>query len=125
MIYGVLGYLLNNERELLLVLRKNEPYARMWAPPGGTIEKGETPQQAVVREVQEETALEVVVKRKIGRKLDIPEHSLSIDVFELEYISGKANAGGDAAAVGFFQRRELHGLIIAPPVISFFKRYDL
>lgn len=34
--------------------------------PGGGVEQGETPEQAVVREVEEETGLRVVVQRKLG-----------------------------------------------------------
>lgn len=44
---------------LLLIRRGHEPEAGRWSLPGGRIEPGETDQQAVVREVREETGLAV------------------------------------------------------------------
>jgi ADP-ribose pyrophosphatase YjhB (NUDIX family) len=45
----------NGRGALLLVERGTEPFAGRWALPGGFLEPGETVEQAVVREVQEET----------------------------------------------------------------------
>lgn len=39
---------------------------RRWAPPGGAIEPGETYEQAVVREVKEETNMKVLSQKIIG-----------------------------------------------------------
>lgn len=44
---------------VLLVRRGNEPSKGMWGLPGGVIELGETAEEAAVREVREETGLEV------------------------------------------------------------------
>jgi 8-oxo-dGTP diphosphatase len=43
--------------QILLILRKNEPYQGMWALPGGFMEIDETLEQAAVRELEEETGL--------------------------------------------------------------------
>ncbi len=48
------GYLVRDGRTLLLKHKK----LGMWLPPGGHIEPGETPDEAVLREVLEETGLE-------------------------------------------------------------------
>ena len=48
------GYLVRDGKTLLLKHRK----LGMWLPPGGHIEEGETPDEAVLREVLEETGLE-------------------------------------------------------------------
>ncbi|MBA2553039.1 MAG: NUDIX domain-containing protein, partial [Geodermatophilaceae bacterium] len=42
---------------LLLIRRGQPPHAGSWSLPGGRIEAGETPRQAVVREAAEETGL--------------------------------------------------------------------
>jgi 8-oxo-dGTP diphosphatase len=42
-----------------MIVRGHDPGQGLWSIPGGRIEPGETPEQAVVREVREETGLEV------------------------------------------------------------------
>ena len=51
---------------LLLVRRRNDPGRGLWSIPGGRVEPGESDTQAVVREVVEETGLQVVVERYLG-----------------------------------------------------------
>ncbi len=55
--------LVENERgEVLLVRRADDG---RWAMPGGWVDPGETPEQAVVREVAEETGLQVSAPRRV------------------------------------------------------------
>ena len=51
---------------LLLIRRGRGPAAGEWSVPGGRVEVGETPHEAVVRETAEETGLEVVVDQFLG-----------------------------------------------------------
>ena len=51
---------------ILLIKRNTVPFKGYWALPGGRAEPGETVEQTVVREVKEETRLEVMVVKKIG-----------------------------------------------------------
>jgi len=51
---------------ILLIKRDTVPFKGYWALPGGRSEPGETVEQTAVREVKEETGLDVVVVRKIG-----------------------------------------------------------
>ncbi|RLF11110.1 MAG: NUDIX hydrolase [Thermoprotei archaeon] len=57
---------LTKRGSIVLVKRRKPPYQGHWALPGGFVEYGETVEQAVVREVKEETGLEVEVKGLIG-----------------------------------------------------------
>ena len=51
---------------MLLILRGHEPGKGLWSIPGGRIEPGESDEQAVLREVREETGLEVSCGRFLG-----------------------------------------------------------
>ena len=51
---------------ILLIKRDTVPFKGYWALPGGRAEPGETVEQTIVREVKEETGLDVTVVRKIG-----------------------------------------------------------
>lgn len=96
-------------REVLIVRRAREPLAGSWSLPGGAIELGETAAEACVREVMEETGLEVVVHGPI-ETVDIilrdeagavQYHYLIVDMLcEVSGVgpdSGKPRAGEDAS----------------------------
>lgn len=53
-------------KKILLVKRATVVFKGYWALPGGRVDPGETVEQAVLREVKEETGLDVEVVRKIG-----------------------------------------------------------
>jgi len=55
---STLCYLVVDER-LLMLRRRKEPFSNLWTAPGGKLEPGETPLEAIVREVWEETGLKV------------------------------------------------------------------
>ena len=54
------------DNKILLVKRATVVFKGYWALPGGRVDAGETVEQAVVREVKEETGLHVKTVRKIG-----------------------------------------------------------
>ena len=56
------GCIIEKNGKILLALRNHEPFKEHWCLPGGHIDFGETPEEAVRREVKEETGLEVKPK---------------------------------------------------------------
>jgi 8-oxo-dGTP diphosphatase len=52
--------------KILLIKRRTVPFRDYWALPGGRVDPGETVKQTIVREVKEETNLNVAIVRKIG-----------------------------------------------------------
>lgn len=57
------GCIFNEKGEVLLQRRGDR---NQWGFPGGAVELGETPEMAAVREVREETGLDVKIRRLIG-----------------------------------------------------------
>ncbi len=60
LVWVVAGALINEEGKLLLAERPaDKTMAGLWEPPGGKMEAGETPEQALIRELKEEVGIEV------------------------------------------------------------------
>ncbi len=85
--------------DVLLIKRVNDPYKNMWAIPGGFVEYGERTEDAVLREVKEETGLEAGIDRLVGvysdPKRDPRKHVVSV-VYLLKDIIGEPKGGDDA-----------------------------
>ena len=59
----------------------------MWLPPGGHIEPGELPDEAAIREVQEETGVDIMLKGYRGLPIDYPRQLIQPAGIQLEDIA--------------------------------------
>lgn len=95
------GLVFNNG--VLLVKRSTDPYKGYYSLPGGFINKGESAEEASVREVEEETGLKTRIKRKVGYII-VKEIDRKTVVFELEIVGGELRpAGEEVSEVGFYK----------------------
>jgi 8-oxo-dGTP diphosphatase len=109
-----IGVVVLRDRDVLLIRRGNEPGYGRWSIPGGCQEVGETVFEAAVREVLEETAIEVRAAGLIDivdsiRKDDqglVQYHFTLIEVLAMP-VSGEPKAGGDALEATWVDRSQL------------------
>jgi ADP-ribose pyrophosphatase YjhB (NUDIX family) len=106
---------------LLLIRRGNPPHAGRWSLPGGRVEAGESPEQAIEREVREETGLEVRAGDPVGR-VRIQGDGVVYDVLDLACTlvrpGAESVAGDDAAAVMFVDAATLDRLPCTPLLVE-------
>lgn len=101
-VVGVGAIILDGDR-ILLEKRKNSPGKGKWSVPGGLVELGENVEDAVIREVKEETGLEVYEPRLVdvvnyvswGEKGAVMYHYIIID-YLVTVRSGNPKAASDA-----------------------------
>ena len=105
----------------LLVRRGREPSKGLFAFPGGRVDAGETDEDAVRRELAEETGLAVetlhpLVELLLPGAAEYPAFRLL--VFRGYRPAGTLQAGDDADAVGWFSLDEMHRLPVIPSVLE-------
>ena len=112
-IVGVGAVIMVDER-VVLIRRRYEPLAGRWSLPGGTVELGETLEEGVVREMNEETGLDV----EVGAVIEVFDRIVLDDERRVRYhfvlvdylcwpIGGDLQAGGDVDAAVLADPRDL------------------
>lgn len=105
--------LVRADDRFLLVRRGRPPFAGHWGLPGGGVELGETVEEAVRREVREETGLDIAVTRLLGYA-DGLQHDAEGKVqwhyvilyLEAAVTGGELRPGDDAADVQWVSESE-------------------
>lgn len=97
---SIAGVVFSSDRSsVLLILRRDVP---VWVLPGGGIDPGETAEEAVIREILEETGLSVKVERLIGRYYPVNRIAKRTLVYECSVVKGALQATEETRAAKFF-----------------------
>ena len=118
------GAVIVQEGRVLLVRRGSEPLKGHWTLPGGVLELGESLTGGVVREVKEETGLDVEVSElielldRIHRDNGRVRYHYVIADYLCRVTGGELRAASDADAVRWVERAEWnsHSALIVDPV---------
>lgn len=89
----VLGVVTNNDKVLLVKRKPTEGMLR-WQFPGGIVEKNETVEDAIVRELKEETGIDVKALTRIGERVH-PYTNRYMAYIACEYLSGGISVSDD------------------------------
>jgi 8-oxo-dGTP diphosphatase len=126
-VVGVGAVIICNDK-ILLEKRKNEPGRGKWSIPGGLVELGESARETAIREVREETRLEVeepvlidvvdnVTRDENG---DIKYHFVILDYF-VKFKGGVLRASSDAAELKWVQLSDVEKYDLTKTFRSFFE----
>ncbi len=134
-VIGVGGVIIDNGRTVL-IRRGTEPLLGEWSIPGGTIEIGETLEEAVHRELREETGLEVRVLELIELfdRIYLDQHSTAatdkkkprfhyvIADYLCELTGGEPRAGSDVTDLALAREDELVRFHLSEKATSVLKK---
>lgn len=109
--------------KVLLIQRANEPFKGCWAFPGGFMDMDETTEQCAIRELKEETGLEITEIQQIGcySKVDRDPRGRTLTVAYLATIDEVKEVTGldDAAKAEWFYINNLPELAFDHQTIIF------
>ncbi len=112
--------ILVENKKILLVKRGRDPFRGEWAVPGGRIEDNETAEQCAIREMKEETGLDIEILKLTGVYSDPKRDPRGIIVaaYFVKRVGGTVAAGDDADEAKWFDLDALpklctdHGKIV-------------
>ncbi len=119
---------LDDDHRILLIRRANPPAQGQWSLPGGRVEPGEDSQDAVLRELTEETGLSGRVERHVGEvRRDAPDGSVYVIQDYLVRVTGSnlPFAGDDALDVRWYSVDALEAVDTSPGLLDALRDWRL
>lgn len=115
------GAVIVDDDQLLLIRRGHGPAAGEWSVPGGRVEFGELMVEALVREVKEETGLDVVVGDYLGHveRIGDDHHFVIHDFLAIAFDREPLVAGDDAAEVRWVNLSDVADLSLVEGLAEF------
>ena len=123
-----MGAVVFKDDRVLLVRRGQPPAKDHWAIPGGSVEIGETLQQAAEREIWEETGIRIRAAKPIytfdvierDESQGIRFHYVIVDLLA-DYVSGELSAGDDAVEARWVSAEEIAELTVSASTLKLLK----
>jgi len=116
----------SHTRQVLATQRGYGEFKGGWEFPGGKIEKGETPEEALKREIKEELAAQIQVKNLLHTiEYDYPTFHLSMQCFECELAENQEISLLEHNAAKWLNRENLYSVNWLPAdvdVLSLIKK---
>lgn len=110
----VSALIIDSKGEILLGRRANDPFKGTWDIPGGFIEAGETAENALYRELNEELGVQIDSHEYLGSYTDVYESRATLAFFYLVRLKpGGITAADDVTEIKWFSLNQL------PPDIKF------
>jgi 8-oxo-dGTP diphosphatase len=121
------GAIALDKGRLLLVRRGRDPGAGEWSVPGGRVEAGETLQEAVVRELREETGLAGVCGALVGwvERIGAGHHFVILDFAVTVGGDAEPVAGDDAADAAWVPVDELGDVQLVEGLADFLREHRI
>jgi 8-oxo-dGTP diphosphatase len=120
------GAICQNGAALLMVKRGREPARGLWSIPGGRVERGEYLSAALVREVKEETGLDIDVGQLVGIHEVVGEPHYVILDFEATVTSdGPPVAGDDVDEVRWVAFADVPELDCTPRFVEIMRSWSV
>jgi mutator protein MutT len=123
------GAIIVQDDHILLVRRANPPLQGEWSIPGGLVEVGETTKEAIIREIQEETSLEIepvklveVFERILRDKSNLVQYHFVLIDYVCRIVSGEPRAGSDVSELRWAKMKELDGLKVSPETCAVIRK---
>ena len=109
-------FIFDENKNFILIKRKNEPYKNFWALPGGFVDYGECVEDAAIREALEETSINVKLDKLIGvysnPSRDPRGHTVSV-TYSARGNMNEMKADDDACDINIFTKKDLKKINLA------------
>lgn len=119
--------IVNKDNKVLMIKKAKIEGDLLWVFPGGKVEEGETKEKACIREVFEETGINIQIKQILGERIH-PNTNVKITYFLCNYVSGQIMIldQNEVVDIKYKNKEEFNRDVktdIYPPIKEYIKKY--